>query len=200
MNKTFTTQDGFTWYIIEPRVAQILVQADYPVYKLWDDESDSLIEDTEIFDDFNHWMGFRFAIEEPADNVVYTLCGKTAVEPFMRRKYDKCHDAIFAYRTADIHFFSLNAKPKEVINVLSYCDATCYIDSASFLRIIGAEQKRIKYPFDEGDTYYVIENGSIVQSIWDDVSEQLYVPHKRYYSTLDQAIKSPMFTGKIVLL
>ena len=136
MNKTFTTQDGFTWYIIEPRVAQILVQANYPVYKLWDDESESLIEDNNVFDDFGHWMGFRFAIEEPANDMVYTLCGKNAVEPFMNRDYDGCYNAIFAYRTADIHFFSLMASPKEVINVLRWCDATCYINKSDFLNII----------------------------------------------------------------
>ena len=133
---TFTTQDGFTWYIIEPRVAQILVQADYPVYKLWDDESESLIEDTNIFDNFDHGMGFRFAIEEPANDKIYTLCGKNAVSSFMAREYDKCHDAIFAYRTSDIHFFSLTDSPKEVIRVLRYCDATCYVDKNDFLKII----------------------------------------------------------------
>jgi hypothetical protein len=137
MNKTFTTQDGFTWYIIEPRVAQILVQANYPVYKLWDDESESLIDDDVMSgEDFDHWMSFRFAIEEPANDMVYTLCGKTAVSSFMDRDYDKCHDSIFAYRTSDIHFFSLIASPKEVIRVLRYCDATCYINTSDFLKII----------------------------------------------------------------
>ena len=130
---TFTTQDGFTWYIIEPRVAQILAQANYPVYKLWDDESGSLIEDNTIFGDFDH---FRFAIEEPSNNVIHTLCGKNAVEPFMNKDFEKCYDAIFAYRTADIHFFSYRASPVEVLNVLRWCDATCYISSNDFLRII----------------------------------------------------------------
>lgn len=136
MNKTITTPDNFTWYIIEPRVAQILVQENYPVYKLWDDESESLIEDNSIFGDFDHWAGFRFAIEQPSDNMIHTLCGKTAVSHFMDREYDKCHDSIFAYRTSDIHFFSPKASPKEVINVLSWCDATCYINCNDFLKII----------------------------------------------------------------
>ena len=133
---TFTTQDGFTWYIIEPRVAQILVQADYPVYKLWDDESESLIEDTNIFDNFDHGMGFRFAIEQPSDNMIHTLCGKAAVESFMNKDHDGCYNAIFANRTSDIHFFSPTASPKEVINVLRWCDATCYINCNDFLNII----------------------------------------------------------------
>lgn len=117
-------------------MAQILVQADYPVYKLWDDESESLIDDTNIFDNFDHGMGFRFAIEEPANDKVYTLCGKTAVSSFMNREYDKCHNAIFGNRTSDIHFFNPTDSPKEVIRVLRYCDATCYVDKNDFLRII----------------------------------------------------------------
>lgn len=131
MNKTITTPDNFTWYIIEPRVAQILHQADYPVYRIYDDMSESLLEEDHMFN-----SDYCYGIEEPANDMVYTLCGKTAVSSFMAREYDKCHDAIFAYRTSDIHFFSLTASPKEVINVLRYCDATCYVDKSDFLKII----------------------------------------------------------------
>jgi hypothetical protein len=31
-----------------------------------------------------------------------------------------------------------------------------------------------QYPFDEGDTYYTIEGGQIVESTWDFVSEEMY--------------------------
>lgn len=31
-----------------------------------------------------------------------------------------------------------------------------------------------QYPFDEGDTYYTIEDGQIVESTWDFVSEEMY--------------------------
>ena len=30
------------------------------------------------------------------------------------------------------------------------------------------------YPFDEGDTYYTVENQQIVESVWDSVSEEIY--------------------------
>ena len=30
------------------------------------------------------------------------------------------------------------------------------------------------YPFDEGDTYYTVEDGQIVESTWDYVSEEMY--------------------------
>ena len=131
MNKTITTPDNFTWHIIEPRVAQILHQADYPVYRIYDDMSESLLEENHEFN-----TDYCYGIEEPANDMVYTLCGKTAVSSFMDREYDKCHDSIFAYRTSDIHFISLMASPKEVINVLRWCDATCYVNKSDFLNII----------------------------------------------------------------
>jgi hypothetical protein len=131
MNKTITTSDNFTWHIIEPRVAQVLHQADYPVYRIYDDMSESLLEENH---DFN--THYCYGIEEPANDMVYTLCGKTAVSSFMAREYDRCHDAIFSYRTSDIHFFKLTDSPKEVIRVLRYCDATCYVDKSDFLNII----------------------------------------------------------------
>jgi hypothetical protein len=30
------------------------------------------------------------------------------------------------------------------------------------------------YPFEEGDTYYTIEDGEVVESCWDEVSEEIY--------------------------
>ena len=131
MNKTITTTDGFTWHIIEARVAQILHQADYQVYQLHDDESESLLEDDHVF-----MIGYTYAIEEPTNDKVYTLCGKTAVSAFMNKEYDRCHDSIFWNRTSDIHFFNPTDSPKEVIRVLRYCDATCYVDKSDFLNII----------------------------------------------------------------
>jgi len=48
---TFTTQDGFTWYIVQPKVAKYLHEANYEVYELHDDESESLCEDGHDFSD-----------------------------------------------------------------------------------------------------------------------------------------------------
>lgn len=35
-------------------------------------------------------------------------------------------------------------------------------------------ESKYYYPFDEGDTYYTIEDGEIVESTWDFVSEEMY--------------------------
>ena len=31
-----------------------------------------------------------------------------------------------------------------------------------------------KYPFEEGDDYWVIQKGKIIKSCWDDVSEKMF--------------------------
>ena len=50
------------------------------------------------------------------------------------------------------------------------------------------------YPFEEGDDYWTIENGSVVKSCWDDQSEEIYDEeenkHKRYFETKEEAIKA----------
>jgi len=48
-----------------------------------------------------------------------------------------------------------------------------------------------KYPFEEGDTYYTIELGVVVESCWDDVSEEMHDenPNMRYFKTRDEAEK-----------
>lgn len=45
------------------------------------------------------------------------------------------------------------------------------------------------YPFNEGDDYYTIENGEVVESCWDDVSEDMhdYNPNKIYFKTKEEA-------------
>lgn len=48
-----------------------------------------------------------------------------------------------------------------------------------------------KYPFNEGDDYYTIEDGQVVWSCWDDISEELFDenPNKKYYKSFDEALK-----------
>lgn len=45
------------------------------------------------------------------------------------------------------------------------------------------------YPFNEGDDYYTIENGEVIQSIWDCVSEEIHDenPNKEYFATEEEA-------------
>ena len=35
-------------------------------------------------------------------------------------------------------------------------------------------REQIAYPFEEGDTYYTIEDVKVVESCWDSISEELY--------------------------
>jgi len=46
------------------------------------------------------------------------------------------------------------------------------------------------YPFDEGETYYVIEHGKVIESCWDDVSEEMNdeYPNRMYFYSKNRAI------------
>ena len=46
-----------------------------------------------------------------------------------------------------------------------------------------------EYPFSEGDTYYTIEYGLIVESVWDYISEMIYDenPNQKYYESREEA-------------
>lgn len=44
-----------------------------------------------------------------------------------------------------------------------------------------------KYPFNEGDTYYTLEDGEWIESCWDDISEEMHDenPDKKYYKAMN---------------
>lgn len=45
------------------------------------------------------------------------------------------------------------------------------------------------YPFSEGDRYFTIEDrNTIVESVWDDCSEDMYTPDKMYFNSEHEAI------------
>lgn len=46
-----------------------------------------------------------------------------------------------------------------------------------------------KYPFNEGDDYYTIEDGEVIWSCWDEMSEELHNdnPNKQYFKTKKEA-------------
>lgn len=56
------------------------------------------------------------------------------------------------------------------------------------------------YPFEEGDRYFTIENGDIVESVWDDISEDLYDPNEKYYPSVESAKKDSRWNGTINLI
>lgn len=129
----YTTQDNFTWYTIEPHVARILHDADYCVYELHNDDSESLCVDGH---EFSNASGVRYAIETPSNDVIHCLCGENAIAPFIDGNLENCFDAIFSYRTADITFFGHNDELTSVLKKLSKCGATMSISPAEFLSII----------------------------------------------------------------
>lgn len=132
--KTFTTQDGFTWYILQPKVAKYLQDAGYcEIYEIHDDESESLCEHGHKFSD----DGVMYGIEYPLRSIVHALCGAELVSAFENGNQDKCHDIIFNARRGDLTFFSPFAKPREVLNNLRGCSAVTFITSEQFLSIIG---------------------------------------------------------------
>jgi hypothetical protein len=45
------------------------------------------------------------------------------------------------------------------------------------------------YPFSEGNDYYTIENGEVVWSCCDNVSEELHTSDKKYFATEQEAQK-----------
>jgi hypothetical protein len=134
MENTKTTQDGFTWYILQPKVAKYLHEANYEVYELHDDESESLcIDGRKIKDD----SGVRYGIESPLDKqIVHALCGSKVIDLFDRKEYGTCNYFIFEKGFGDLTLFSASAKPKDVLDNLRGCDAVKYISPADFLRII----------------------------------------------------------------
>jgi hypothetical protein len=61
------------------------------------------------------------------------------------------------------------------------------------------------YPFSEGDTYYTIEHDTIVESVWDEESKELYLSNgnklynysdQQYFSSLDHAVHYFRTKGK----
>jgi hypothetical protein len=45
-----------------------------------------------------------------------------------------------------------------------------------------------KYPFNEGDIYYTIDNDEIIQSYWDQISEEIYSDETKYFYTFAGAL------------
>ena len=46
-----------------------------------------------------------------------------------------------------------------------------------------------KYPFEEGDDYWVVEKGELIHSCWDDIAEEMHDENpKRKYFTDDDAL------------
>ena len=76
----------------------------------------------------------------------------------------------------------------QLINVQRTVDET--IEYMINIKRIKDERNGVVYPFDEGNDYWTIEDGKVVWSCWDYVSEQLYDenPDKEYFMSEESAI------------
>lgn len=61
-------------------------------------------------------------------------------------------------------------------------------------KVSHAVQTTIGFPFKEGETYYTIENGQVIESVWDDVAEEIYCESvQEYFSTKEEAEEAVAF-------
>ena len=58
-----------------------------------------------------------------------------------------------------------------------------------FFLVPNEKENMITYPFSEGDDYYTIEDGEVIHSCWDDISEELYTSDNKYFATEQEAQK-----------
>ena len=67
----------------------------------------------------------------------------------------------------------------------------------TIVKLAQLHQYELSYPFSEGDTYYTIEYDTIIESVWDEGSEELYLINsnrifnysdQQYFSSLDEAV------------
>ena len=61
-----------------------------------------------------------------------------------------------------------------------------YIDEAFWFNLYESTRLEKVYPFTDGDTYFTIEDGQVVESTWDCVSEEMF----------DEDVKGKMFYFK----
>jgi hypothetical protein len=67
----------------------------------------------------------------------------------------------------------------------NYSTAEIYTDDGKII----FDNAKLSYPFKQGDDYYIIEDGEVMWSCWDDVSEELYKSDKKYFATEEEAQK-----------
>jgi len=71
-----------------------------------------------------------------------------------------------------------------ISNVIAHYEGTFFVDEDFFCNI------KPDYPFNEGDDYWTIEDGEVIWSCWDTVSEEIHdeTPDQLYYSSEQEAI------------
>ena len=83
-------------------------------------------------------------------------------------------------------------------NEYKTCDKCCYdiLDDQGDVLEHYCEDDNLylpygEYPFSEGDDYYTIEDGEVIWSCWDDVSEEMHDenPNKQYFTKSKDAVQ-----------
>lgn len=76
---------------------------------------------------------------------------------------------------------------EQLLSVISTVDET--IDYMNKIQKVKDQNNGVVYPFDEGDDYWVIEDGKVVWSCWDDISEEYHRdnPNREYFMSEESA-------------
>jgi hypothetical protein len=97
------------------------------------------------------------------------------------------------YQRVDKDWQSLIVKGNDILYQEFNDDSlkSSYYVVVEFIKWYNSDGK-VVYPFNEGDDYWTIEDGDVVWSCWDSVSEELYDenPNKKLFKTEQEAIDS----------
>ena len=106
---------------------------------------------------------------------------ETEMENFLKQNVMDVVSKRYNYDPQSIEYLK-NIKG-QLKNVMAVVDET--IEYMLKVQKIKDERNGIVYPFDEGDDYWVIEDGRVVFSCWDDISEENHRknPLQEYFMT-----------------
>lgn len=88
----------------------------------------------------------------------------------------------------------IDANTKEVLAETNKHDVALFISSHLSSDLQPTEIVK-RFPFSEGDTYFTVctERDEVIESVWDDVSEELYDEKHKYYASKSEAEDMLMF-------
>lgn len=106
----------------------------------------------------------------------------------MKNNYIKTHEVFVIECNGHNYQVTYDLRQKEVWEILPFNDDNG-IGSATDAEVINEFFKQFAFP-EEGDIYYTIVKGNaeIIESVWDDISEELHPTPINIYRTLKDAI------------
>lgn len=107
------------------------------------------------------------------------------MEDFIKKNILDTVSEKYQYSTESLDY--LMTIKGQLINVMKTVDET--IEYMIKVKQIREQKLERVYPFDEGDDYWTIEDGEVVWSCWDDVSEEYHDdnPGRIYYYSVEDA-------------